>query len=99
MSIVEFGPSFCLRQLHHLLLSEIERRAHDSAVAVLRQIAKEARSSRIASDPEAPSVDVAVRLKYWRQLYDDAVKHRFIVRQMEILENMRREDAQRGVAA
>ena len=99
LSIIEFGPRFRLRQLHRLLLQEIDRRAHDSAVIVLKQIAKEAKSSRINSDPEAPSADVTVRLGYWRELYDQAAAHRFIVRQMEVLEYMRREDAQRGAAA
>jgi hypothetical protein len=99
LSVIEFDARFRLRQLHRLLLNEIDRHAHDSAVSVLKQIAREAKSSRIKSDPEAPSVDVEVRLGFWRQLFDHAAKHRFIVREMQILECMRREDTQRGVAA
>jgi hypothetical protein len=99
LPIIEFDARFRLRKLHELLINEIDRRAHDSAVLVLKQIAKEAKSSRIKNDPEAPSADVVVRLGYWRQLYDHAAKHRFIMREMEILEYMRREDAQRGVSA
>jgi hypothetical protein len=97
--LLEFDTGFRLRELHALFLSEFDRCAHDNAVRLLRQIAKETRTARTQSVPDVPTADVNVRLGYWRQMYDRARSLKLMDRAMELLEHMRSEDAQRGVAA
>lgn len=96
--MLESDAGFRLRELHDLFLSEFDRCAHDNAVALLQQIAKETRTAR-ASVPDVPTTDATVRLGYWRQMYDRARRLHLMDRSMELLEHMRREDTQRGVAA
>jgi hypothetical protein len=96
--LLESDAGFRLRELHALFLSEFDRCAHDNAVRLLKQIAKETRTAR-TSVPAVPTADVTVRLGYWRAMYDRARRLHLMDRAMELLEHMRREDTQRGVAA
>jgi hypothetical protein len=91
----ENDARFRLRELHALLVSEIDRNAHDCAVRVLKQIGKEAAAARITNDPIAVSADLDIRLTFWRTLYDRAKSRRAFEQELEILEHMRREDATR----
>lgn len=95
----ESDTGFRLRELHALFLSEFDRHAHDNATRLLRQIAKETRTAHTQSVPDVPTVNVEVRLGYWRQMYDRARALKLMDRAMELLEHMRNEDVQRGVAA
>jgi hypothetical protein len=80
------NAEFRLRELHALLLHEVDRNAHDNAVRLLKQLRKEPCSRE-------------TRMQGWQSLYDRAKSLRNIDRQIECLEAMRTEDAQRGVAA
>ena len=57
---------FRLRELHSMLCLELDRRAHDNAVKLLKQIAKESRGG--AAAPDVPTSTVEGRLGFWRQL-------------------------------
>ena len=94
----EFDACFRLRELRALFLSEFDRGAHDNAVRLLKQIAKETRTAGPRSVPDVPTADVNVRLGYWRKMYDRARALKLIYRAMELLEHKQREDAQRRVA-
>jgi hypothetical protein len=96
-TLLEFDASFRLRELHALFLNEFDRNAHDNAVRLLKQIAKESRPKQMQSALCVPTVDVDVRLGFWRQMYDRAKALKLRDRSIEILEHMQREDAQRGV--
>ncbi len=85
---------FRLRELHSMFLVELDRRAHDNAVKLLKQIGKESRSA--APVPDVPTSTVEGRLGFWRQLYDRAraLNHSCsLERSMQLLECMRLERA------
>jgi hypothetical protein len=82
--LLEFDAGFRLRELHALFLNEFDRNAHDNAVQLLKQIAKESRSKRMQSVPCVPTADVNVRLGYWRAMYDRARSLKLIDRAMEL---------------
>lgn len=85
--------AFRLRELHSLFLSEFDRRATDNALKLLKQIGKEARGAPAV--PDVPTATPEGRLTFLRAMYDYARKHRFIDRQMQLLECMRAEDSKR----
>jgi len=85
---------FRIRELHGLLVSEIDRRAHDNAVKILKQIGKESRGA--ATVPDVPTATVEGRFAAWHALYDHAraLKHPVAIdRSMQLLECMRLECA------
>jgi hypothetical protein len=93
---LESDTAFRLRELHSLFYEEFDRRAHDSAVRLLKQIAKESRGVPPLQD--VPTATVEGRLGYWRQMYDRARSGPFknMERAMELLEYMRLEDSKRA---
>jgi hypothetical protein len=92
MTTAESHVHFRLRELHSLFLSEFERCAHDNAVALLKQIGKEARSAPAA--PDIPTATVDGRLSYLRH-YERARGHKLYDRVLELMECMRLEDSKR----
>jgi hypothetical protein len=76
-----------LRELHGLLVSEVDRNAHDNAMRLMKQIIKETRGAPPLQD--VPTATAEGRLVHWHALYDRARKHHNIDRQMELLEAMR----------
>jgi len=77
-----------------MLCLELDRRAHDNAVKLLKQIAKESRGG--AAAPDVPTSTVEGRLGFWHQLYDRAraLNHSCsLERSMQLLECMRLERA------
>ncbi len=86
-AVFESDTAFRLRELHGLLVNEVDRNAHDNALRLLKQIIKETRGAPPLQD--IPSATAEGRLVHWHALYDRARKHHNIDRQMELLEAMR----------
>lgn len=89
----ETNSHFRLREMHSLFLGEFERGAHDNAVALLKQIGKEARGA--AAAPDIPTATVDGRLSYLRQMYERARIFKLYDRALDLMEFMRVEDSKR----
>jgi hypothetical protein len=89
----ESNSHFRLRELHSLFFLEFDRCAHENAVKLLKQIAKESRGAQATSD--VPTATVEGRLSFWRQMFERARKYHQIDRAMELMECMRLEDTKR----
>jgi hypothetical protein len=89
----EPNSHFRLRELHSLFFFEFDRCAHDNAVKLLKQIAKEARGVTAATD--VPTATVDGRLSFWQQMFERARKYHQIDRALELMECMRLEDTKR----
>jgi hypothetical protein len=68
------------RELRKILDNEMARNAHESAVRILKQLRNE-------------SCPRSVRVQYWQTLYDRAKSLGYVDRQLECLDNLRREES------
>lgn len=83
---------FRIRELHALFIQEIERKANDRAIQLLKQIIVEARSAGITDDLDAPSVSAVARADYWRRLYEQLRDTHQLDRAMDVLEYWRKDE-------
>jgi hypothetical protein len=90
---LESHAHFRLRELHGLFLAELDRRAHDNAVKLLKLIGKETRGAPAV--PDVPTSTTEGRLEYWRVMYERARELKLIDRAMELLEHMCAEGSKR----
>lgn len=95
MTTAVFESHFRLRELHSLFYEEFDRRAHDNACRLLKQIRKESRGAQNIPD-DVPTATTEGRLTFWRAMYTTARANRNIGRAAELLEHMRQEDTQRA---
>ena len=79
-----------LADLHQFLLSKLDNNENDSAFAILKEIAAQARVVGVTCD--VPTASPGGRLVYWQQMYDRARRFNQTDFALKVMREMRRED-------